>query len=48
MSRARGTTLSFFIMYLSPLMSKVYLLGHLFEKPIHGAIRHFSCFLICP
>ena len=32
MSHARETTLSFFIMYLSPLASKVYLLVNLFSK----------------
>ena len=44
MSNARGTALTFFIMYLSPLMSEAYLLVNLFEKPIHNVIRHFSCF----
>ena len=41
-----GTNLTFFIMYmyLSPLMSEVYLLFNRFEKPIHNAIRRFSCF----
>ena len=43
MSRARETTLIFFIMYLSPLTSEVNLLGNLFEKPAHNAVRHFSC-----
>ena len=43
MSCARGTTLTFFITYLSPLMSKVYLLVNLFEKPVHNAVRCFSC-----
>ena len=43
MSHARGTTLTFFVMYLSPLMSEVYLLVNLFEKPVHNAIRSFSC-----
>ena len=46
MSHARGTTLTFFIMYLSPLTSGVYLLVNLFEKPIHNAVRFFSCFII--
>ena len=40
MSHARETTLTFFVMYLSTLMSKVYL----FEKPVHNAVRRFSCF----
>ena len=44
MSHARETTLSFSFIYLSPLMSKVYLLVNFFEKPIHNAIRHFSFF----
>ena len=44
MSHARGTTLTFFIMYLSPLTSKVYLLVNLFEKSVHNALRHFSSF----
>ena len=30
--------LYFFIMYLSPLMSDVYILVNLFEKPVHNAI----------
>ena len=33
----------FLHMYLSPLTSAVYLLVNLFEKPVHNAIRHFSC-----
>ena len=44
MSHARETTLTFFVMYLSPLVLEVYLLVNLFEKPVHNAIRHFSCF----
>ena len=32
MSSARETTLTFFVMYLSPLTSKVYLLFNLFSK----------------
>ena len=44
MSYTGGTTLTFFIMSLSPLMSEVYLLVTLFEKPVHNAVRHFSCF----
>ena len=32
MSHARETTLSFFVMYLSPLMSMVYLLVNLYSK----------------
>ena len=32
MSHARETTLTFFVMYLSPLTSEVYLLVNLFEK----------------
>ena len=43
MSHARETTLTFFVMYLSPLMSEVQLLVNLFEKPVHNAIRNFSC-----
>ena len=42
-SRARETTLTFFIMYLSPPMSEVYLLVNLFEKPVHNAVRRFYC-----
>ena len=41
MSHARETTLTFFVMHLSPLMSEIYLLVNLFEKPIHNAIRRF-------
>ena len=43
MSHARETTLTFFVMYLSPLSSEFYLLVNLFEKPIHNADRRFSC-----
>ena len=43
-SHARETTHTSFIMYLSPLMSEVYLLVNLFEKPAHIAIRCFSLF----
>ena len=43
MSDTRGTHFTFFIMYLSPLTSKVYLLVNLFEKPVHNAVRLFSC-----
>ena len=32
MSCARGTTLTFFIMYLSPLTSEVYFLANLLEN----------------
>ena len=32
MSHARGTTLSVFVMYLSPLASQVYLLVYLFQS----------------
>ena len=32
MSRARGTTLTLFVMYLSPLTTEVYLLVNLFTK----------------
>ena len=46
MSHARETTLTFFIMYLTPLTSEVYLLVNLFEKPIHNAVRHFSCYIV--
>ena len=44
MLHARETTLAFFIMYLSPLR-EVYLLVNLFEKPVHNAIRQFSCLI---
>ena len=37
MSQARETTLTFFVMYLSPLTTKVYRLVNFFEKPIHKA-----------
>ena len=48
MSCARGTTVTFFIMFLiSLLMSEVYLLVKHFEKPDHNAVRHFSCFFCC-
>ena len=43
MSHARETTLTFFIMYLPHLTSEVYLLVNLFEKPVHNAVRLFSC-----
>ena len=33
--------LTFFVMYVSPLTSEVYLF--LFEQPVHNVIRHFSC-----
>ena len=46
MLRARETTLTFFIMYLSPLISGVYLFVNLFEKPVHNAIRRFYCYII--
>ena len=35
----RERQLTFFVMYLSPLISEVYL----FEKPVHNAVRRFSC-----
>ena len=44
MWHARGTTLTFFIMHLSPLTSEVYLLFNRFEKPVHNAVRRFSCY----
>ena len=43
MSHARETPLTLFVMYLSPLTSEVYLLVNLFEKPVHNAVRFFSC-----
>ena len=43
MSHARETTLTFFVMYLSPLTSESYLLVNRFEKPVHNAVRRFSC-----
>ena len=46
MSHERETTLTFFVMYLSPLTSEVYLLVNLFEKPVHNAVRRFSCFFL--
>ena len=36
MPHARETTITFFVMYLSSLMSG--------EKPVHNAVRRFSCF----
>ena len=42
MSQVRETTLTFFIMYLSPLTSEVYLLVNLFRKPVHNGLRHFT------
>ena len=44
MSCARETTLTFFIMCLSPLMSEVYHSVNIFEKTVHNAVRHFSCY----
>ena len=44
MSHARETTLTFFVMNLSPLTSEVYLFVNLFEKPVRNAVRHFSCY----
>ena len=42
MSHARKTTLTFSVMFLSPVTSEVYCLVDIFEKPIHDAVRHFS------
>ena len=39
MSHARAATLTFFV------RSEVYLSVNLFEKPVHNAVRLFSCFL---
>ena len=38
MACAGETTLTFFIMYLSPLMSEVYLFVNLFEESVHNAV----------
>ena len=38
MSRARETTRTFFLIYVSPLTSDV-------EKPVRNAVRRFSCML---
>ena len=43
MSHARATTLTFFIVYSSPLMSKVYLLVNLLKNP---SIMLFGIFLV--
>ena len=43
MSLARETTLTFFVMYLSPLMSEVYLLGSLFSKLYANQIVMYFC-----
>ena len=41
MSRARETTLTFFVIYLPPLTSQVYLLVNLFSK----SILHWIAFI---
>ena len=41
------TTLTFFIMYLSPLTFEVYLLVNLFEKTVNNDLRRFSCYVSC-
>ena len=46
MSLARETTLTFFIMYLSPLVSEVYLLVNLFFKIICYVYFLVDCFHI--
>ena len=45
MSRARETTLTFFVMYLSPLTSEVYLLVNLFSKLYVTFILHWIAFI---
>ena len=42
-SRRSCARVTLFVMYLSPLMSAIYLLVNHFEKPVHIAVRHFSC-----
>ena len=44
MLRARETTLTFSIMYLSPLMSKVYLLVNFFSK-FYAIILQWTAFI---
>ena len=44
MCHMQETTLTFFVMYLSPLTSEVYLLVNLFEEPVHNAVRHCAYF----
>ena len=41
MSHARETTITFFVMYLSPLMSEVYLLVNLLKNPSIMPLRVF-------
>ena len=45
---AREKYLSFFVMYLSPLTSKVYLLINLFSSPsiVHRSVRRDECVLV--
>ena len=45
MSHSRETTLTFFIMYLSPLMSEVYLLVNLFSKLYYTFILSWIAFI---
>ena len=46
MSHARETTLTFFFMYLSLLMSEVYLLVNLFSKLCVTFIRQWIAFIV--
>ena len=45
MSRTRETTLTFFIMYLSPLTSEVYFFVNLFLKLYVTFILHWTAFI---
>ena len=45
MSHAREATLTFFVMYLSPLTSEVYLLVNLFSKLYVTFILHWIAFI---
>ena len=45
MSHARETTLTFFVMYLSPLTSEVYLVVNLFSKLYVTFILHWIAFI---
>ena len=45
MSLARWTSLTFFIMYLSPLMSEVYLFVNLFSRVDVTFILHWIAFV---
>ena len=46
MSHAGETTLSFFVIYLSPVMSEVYLLVNFFVKVIYYLHSSVDCFHI--